>query len=114
MSYTIKGGKITMTTDKGDIEISMDYVVSEMKKAVKTCRPNSIYAKIVRQWIKELQLGDKEIIPKLQTKMKTLFGASEVGVRDCCKSWNELLQMIYNFRNVKTTEDKKEETKEIL
>ena len=104
MSYQIKDGKITMKTPDGDVQIDLDYIKSDMKKAVRPIKRNSFYVKKIREYITELDQGFDSIEP-VQTKLRSFFGASEKGLSDCCRRWVELLQMVRNFSRIKTGGD---------
>ena len=89
-----------MFTPDGEIILDLDYIKSDMRRAIKAIKRNSFYAQKIREYIKDLDRDGVKAIEPLQTKLKSFFGASELGVRDCCKRWVELLQMIKNFGGI--------------
>lgn len=93
---TIKQGKILVKKDEADPgwELNLDHVKRDMLRAVKTARPHSFYAGVIRSIVKDLDNGGVFALKSAQERIKTLSTTKEPGVRQCCQAWTEWLSYI--------------------
>lgn len=93
---TIKQGKIHIKKNEADpgFELNLDHVKRDMFRAVRTARPHSFYAGVIRSIVKDLDTRGIFALKEAQTRIKTLSTTREPGVRQCCKTWLEWLSYI--------------------
>jgi hypothetical protein len=93
---SIKAGKIIIKKDESDPgwELNLDYVKREMLRAVKTARPRSFYAGVVRSIVKDIDSRGVFSLKSAEERIKTLSATREPGVKQCCQQWLQWLSYI--------------------